>query len=135
MDTLYASVSDNCDADIELQLLSEEEFSGSCAGSYLLTYVAMDACGNADTLIQSFDLTDTEAPVFTFVPQDTTLSCDDDFGVGSLGAAEAMDNCDSEVEIGYSDALSCSTTAPERPRSSAPGRPRTSVATTRRWIS
>ena len=83
MDTLYASVSDNCDADIELQLLSEEEFSGSCASSYLLTYVAMDACGNADTLIQSIDLTDTEAPVFTFVPQDTTLSCDDDFGVGT----------------------------------------------------
>ena len=105
MDTLYASVSDNCDADIELQLLSEEEFSGSCAGNYLLTYVAMDACGNADTLIQSIDLTDTEAPVFTFVPQDTTLSCDDDFGVGSLGTAEAMDNCDSEVEIGYSDSL------------------------------
>ena len=105
MDTLYASVSDNCDQDIALELLSEGEYSGSCAGSYLLTYVAMDACGNADTLIQSVDLIDTEAPVFTSVPQDTTLSCDDDFGTGSLGAAEAVDNCDSEVEIGYADSI------------------------------
>ena len=54
MDTLYASVSDNCDADIELQLLSEEEFSGFVPATPL-TYVAMDACGNADTLIQSID--------------------------------------------------------------------------------
>ena len=103
MDTVYASVADNCDADIELQLLSEEEFSGSCAGSYLLTYIAVDACGNADTLIQSIDLTDTEAPVFTVIPQDTTLSCDDAFDVGSLGAAEAIDNCDADVDISYSD--------------------------------
>ena len=105
MDTLYASVSDNCDPNIVLELLSEEEYSGSCAGSYLLTYVAIDACGNADTLIQSVDLTDTEAPVFTFVPQDTTLSCDEDFGTESLGAAEAVDNCDSAVEIGFSDSI------------------------------
>ena len=104
-DTLYASVSDNCDADIALVLLSEAEFSGSCAGSYLLTYVAMDQCGNADTLIQSVNLIDSEAPVFTFVPQDTTLSCDNDFTVGSLGAAEAVDNCTSEVEIAYSDSI------------------------------
>ena len=105
MDTLYADVTDNCDADVALVLLSEIEVSGSCAGSYLLTYTAMDACGNADTLVQSVDLVDTEAPVFTFIPQDTTLSCDHDYTVGSLGAAEAVDNCDSDVEIGYADSI------------------------------
>lgn len=115
MDTLYATVSDNCDAEIALELLSQAEFSGSCAGSYLLTYVAVDQCGNSDTLIQSVNLIDSEAPEFTFIPQDTTMSCDNDFTVGSLGAAEAIDNCDSEVEIGYTDSITylndCSGTA------------------------
>ncbi len=105
MDTLYASVSDNCDDTVELELLSDEEFSGSCAGSYLRTYVATDQCGNSDTLIQSINLIDTEAPEFTFIPQDTTLSCDNDYSVGSLGAAEAVDNCDPEVEISFSDSI------------------------------
>ena len=105
MDTVYAEVTDNCDPDVELVLLNEIEVSGSCAGSYLLTYAAMDACGNADTLVQSIDLVDTEAPVFTFIPQDTTLSCDNDYTVGSLGAAQAADGCDSDVEIGYSDSI------------------------------
>ena len=81
MDTLYATVSDNCDATVQLELLSDEEFSGSCAGSYLRTYVATDQCGNSDTLIQSIDLIDTEAPEFTLIPQDTTLSCDNDYSV------------------------------------------------------
>ena len=105
MDTLYAEVTDNCDAGVSLALVDELEVSGSCAGSYLLTYAAMDACGNVDTLVQSVDLIDTEAPVFTFIPQDTTLSCDHDYTVGSLGAAEAVDNCDADVEIGYSDSI------------------------------
>ena len=105
MDTLYAEVTDNCDTSIELELLSEVEFSGSCAGSYLLTYAAVDQCGNTDTLIQSVNLIDTEAPVFTFIPQDTTMSCDNDYTVGSLGAAEAVDNCDSDVEIAYTDSI------------------------------
>ena len=105
MDTLYATVSDNCDATVQLELLSDEEFSGSCAGSYLRTYVATDQCGNSDTLIQSIDLIDTEAPEFTLIPQDTTLSCDNDYSVGSLGAAEAMDNCDPEVDITYTDSI------------------------------
>ena len=105
VDTLFATVSDNCDATVELSILSDNEFSGSCAGSYLRTYVATDACGNSDTLIQTINLVDTEAPVFTFIPQDTTLSCDHDYTVGSLGAAEAIDNCDSEVEISYTDSV------------------------------
>ena len=105
VDTLFATVSDNCDADVALEVLSDNEFSGSCAGSYLRTYVATDACGNSDTLIQTINLIDTEAPEFTFVPQDTTLSCDNDYTVGSLGAAEAEDNCDGEVEISYTDTI------------------------------
>ncbi len=67
--------------------------------------MATDLCGNSDTLIQSIDLIDTEAPEFTVIPQDTSLSCDNDYSVGSLGAAEATDNCDSEVEITYSDSI------------------------------
>ena len=105
MDTLYATVSDNCDDSVELELLSDEEFSGSCAGSYMRTYVATDQCGNSDTLLQAINLVDTESPVFTFIPQDTTMSCDNDYTVGSLGAAEAVDNCDPEVEISYEDSI------------------------------
>ena len=106
VDTLFAMVSDNCDATVELEVLSDMEISGSCAGSYVRTYAATDACGNSDTLTQVINLIDTEAPVFTFVPQDTTLSCDHDYTVGSLGAAEAIDNCDSEVQISYVDSIS-----------------------------
>ena len=105
MDTLYATVEDNCDETVTLEAISDEEFSGSCAGSYLRTYVATDQCGNSDTLIQAINLLDTESPEFTFIPQDTTLSCDNDYTVGSLGAAEAEDNCDPEVEISYADSM------------------------------
>jgi hypothetical protein len=105
VDTIFATATDNCDDNLTLEVISDNEFSGSCAGSYLRTYVATDGCGNTDTLIQTINLIDTEAPVFTFVPQDTTLSCDADYTVGSLGAAEAEDNCDPEVEISYTDSV------------------------------
>ena len=77
--TMYeVMAADNCDDDAAITILSNNEVSGSCAGSILRTYQAVDDCGNISTFEQTINLTDDEAPTFDIVcPADVTLSADE----------------------------------------------------------
>lgn len=97
LDTL-ASATDNCGA-VTLTF-TEAPVSGGCVmpyGRYERVYSAEDECGNVSTFNQFFTLVDTVNPVFTTVPADLTLECDEPVPTDEL--VEATDNCDNNVSI------------------------------------
>jgi hypothetical protein len=74
-------------------------------GSTVVTWTATDECGNTTTCTQTVTVIDTQAPVIV-CPQDVTIQCDasvDPNANPSLGVATAVDNCDQDVAITYSD--------------------------------
>ena len=97
-----ASASDLCGS-ASVVLVSSNQVSGSCAGSYLHVYKAIDECGNESaTMDQVVNLIDETAPTFTLnCPADQDLFTDDncyaDTSVGANGSAtfsDLADNCD-----------------------------------------
>ena len=97
-----ASASDLCGS-ASVVLVSSNQVSGSCAGSYLHVYKAIDECGNESaTMDQVVNLIDETAPTFTLnCPADQDLFTDDncyaDTSVGANGSAtfsDLDDNCD-----------------------------------------
>ena len=100
--------------DSEVVLVSVTEVSGSCAGSYIHTYKAVDDCDNeSETFGQVVNLLDETAPTFTLhCPADQQLYTDDncqaDTSVetnGSASFSDLADNCDEapEAEISHED--------------------------------
>lgn len=65
------------------------------------TYAATDACGNtnADLFTITVNITDTQAPVFTGVPNDMTIGCDDPYPNEATLFANlaATDACDGDL--------------------------------------
>ena len=59
----------------------------------------MDGCGNTSTFEQLLVFVDVEDPVFTFVPDDLTITCED--GDFPLDNALAIDAC-TEVTVSVS---------------------------------
>ncbi len=51
------------------------------------TWTVTDGCGNSDTAVQNITIVDTEGPVFTSVPANLELGCNDDIPM-SLATAE-----------------------------------------------
>ncbi|WP_272152207.1 hypothetical protein, partial [Tenacibaculum aiptasiae] len=59
--------------------------------------------GNTTTHIQSITVEDTKAPEFVeSLPANTTVSCD---AIPEAAILTATDNCDSEVTVNYSEAI------------------------------
>ena len=101
LDTL-ATATDNCGA-VSLSF-TETPVSGGCStpyGVYERVYSAEDECGNITMMSQFFMLVDTIAPIFTLVPADLSLSCEEP--VPADEAVEVMDNCDMDVVITMSE--------------------------------
>ena len=98
-------VTDNCDDTVKLSYedIPIDEF---CPGFYefIRFWTAMDSCGNTSFCEQYIVVYDTIKPVIT-CPADTTIDCTADTSVASLGMATAVDNCDSNLVITYSDAV------------------------------
>ena len=97
------SATDDCDQSPKLTYSEETPQQGSCAGSYVLIrkWSATDKCGNVTTKTQKVTVFDNQAPTFTFVPADATISCEQ--MVPGAGQAQADDNCDSDVTITVQD--------------------------------
>ncbi|MBX7052937.1 MAG: hypothetical protein K1X54_12935, partial [Flavobacteriales bacterium] len=56
------------------------------------TWTAIDNCGNISSFVQHIEVSDSEAPVFTFVPSDMTVTCGETV---PSSEAIAIDNCGS----------------------------------------
>ena len=69
------------------------------SGNNLVTWSATDANGNTSTFTQNVWIKDAEAPVFTAMPADLTVSCN---AVPSLINPVVTDNCDAAPAISFS---------------------------------
>ncbi|MCC6462357.1 MAG: SprB repeat-containing protein, partial [Saprospiraceae bacterium] len=89
-------VSDNCDPapGLVFSEISTQSNNGACTDfNYTIsrTWVATDRCGNSTLGLQVIFVVDTEAPVFTNVPDNITAACD---AIPALATPSVTDNCD-----------------------------------------
>ena len=103
--TTYGLTASDACSDITVAIVDVPLAEGPCAGAFERTYTVSDACGNDTVLSQIVHLYDSIAPVFTHVPADTTLLCNEAWNLDSLGTAMAEDNCLGSVTISYSDSV------------------------------
>jgi FlaG/FlaF family flagellin (archaellin) len=89
-----ATATDNCDPDPEITFV-DDTLSTTCPLEITRTWIATDACGNADSCVQNIRVVDETAPVIV-CPADTTFECDN---VGNFGVATATDNCDANPRV------------------------------------
>ena len=68
---------DNCAAQIEKTFTETMTGGGDCDLTFIYrTWSTEDQCGNSDTYVQTITRGDTGGPVFTFLPPDVTVECD-----------------------------------------------------------
>lgn len=81
-----------------LLLASVDTLMVDCPGTFTLvrTFTATDACGNTAEAQQTVQFVDDVAPAFTFVPADTTLSCEQDL---PTNLPMATDDCSLPVTV------------------------------------
>jgi hypothetical protein len=96
---------DNCDPDLDITFEDEITSMDDCQTVTQRTWSAEDNCGNVSTCVQFITQIDTQMPTIT-CPADTTLECDSDFDPSITGAATAIDDCDTDVEISFADQIS-----------------------------
>ncbi|WP_297085586.1 HYR domain-containing protein [uncultured Draconibacterium sp.] len=103
---------DNCAPDTFLinhtTYYDHDTLPGLCGSSYSFTrtWVVTDEAGNFTEDDQLIYVEDLSAPVFTWLPNDTALSCVSDTTPAALGGmATANDNCDNNVAISYYDVV------------------------------
>ena len=96
---------DNCDA---APVVTFEEIItvGACEGSYTIvrTWTATDECGNSASQLQTITVVDTTAP-FVTPPADVTVECDESTDPAETGTATAVDNCDPNPGVTYTDTV------------------------------
>ncbi len=76
----------------------DQTFSGGCLGTLVRTYTFTDSCGNSASAQQFIKLEDTQAPVLSGVPQNTSASPNQ---LPAVPEVTATDNSGVEVKINY----------------------------------
>ena len=90
-----ASATDNCTAEEDITLTTFNSLPPTdCPQERILErrFLATDLCGNSTLEIQTVTVTDNDLPFFTYVPADTSFSCDEE---PMLEDAVATDDCSS----------------------------------------
>lgn len=99
------TATDNCGDAVTITFTDSSAPAANCAGGTVTRlWTATDVCGNSATASQTLTFVDTEAPVFTSVPSDATISCD---SIPVFGTVTVIDSCDTMVTLD-----STTTTAP-----------------------
>ncbi len=97
-----SDTSDNCDPN---PIVSYNQDSVSLGWDYQLTrtWIATDACGNADTCTQVITVEDKTAPTFDQpgCPADVTVECDNN--IPTAPTLTATDNCDPAPTVSFSE--------------------------------
>lgn len=83
---------DACGGYVQITFLGQTSTAGSCPYNYVLTrtWRADDLCGNTSTASQTITVVDTQAPNFTSVPPNVTVTC---ANIPDVGIALASDAC------------------------------------------
>ncbi|MFN4255557.1 MAG: SdrD B-like domain-containing protein, partial [Saprospiraceae bacterium] len=95
------TATDACDPNVPV-LFSENITPGACADAYTIvrTWSATDDCGNTATASQTIQVQDNAAPTFAGFPIDVTVTCG---SIPALANPTATDNCDTDVNISFSE--------------------------------
>ncbi len=99
--------SDNCDG-VGVAAGAEVSDGLTCPETITRTWFITDACGNTATETQIITVLDTQSPLFTGAPSDTTVQCLGDLPV--MANLAWIDNCDgagSVIGVDISDGQSC----------------------------
>ena len=96
-DPVAVSATDNCTEEVEV-VFTETITDGACPQSYTITrtWAVTDCSGNGSFALQTIEVEDSTAPVFTDVPSDQDNQCEE-----APYTSAASDNC-SEVVISES---------------------------------
>jgi hypothetical protein len=94
---------DNCG--VATVICSTEVIEEDDCGNYsaIVTCVATDECGNSSQISYTIDVLDTTAPALMDTPADLVLDCEDD--VPAAVEVTAMDNCDNDIMVSFSEEL------------------------------
>ena len=92
-------ITDNCDTNVTV-LFSETIISSECPDKFTMrrVWVATDACNNQDSIVQEFQVQDTENPIVIVLPDDMTLECDETIPEGNV---VVDDNCSDQVNFSF----------------------------------
>ncbi len=96
-------VSDNCDNNVDVSFY-EQILPSECPDKFIIQriWVATDACNNKDSIVQEYQVQDTENPIVIVLPDDLTLACDEAIPDGN---PLVDDNCSDEVNITFTEQL------------------------------
>ncbi|HZV70832.1 MAG TPA: hypothetical protein VFG10_14855, partial [Saprospiraceae bacterium] len=110
-----ATATDACGSDFTLNS-NDVITPGECAGSYSTTrtWTATDACGNVSFATQTINVLDITAPLIT-CPADITVLFGESTAHTNTGSATAIDNCDQNPQISYTDSTPDNTCSSENP--------------------
>ncbi|SHI87709.1 gliding motility-associated C-terminal domain-containing protein, partial [Algibacter luteus] len=73
-----------------------------CEGDKIYTYTYTDCAGNESVYTYTYTVKDTIAPVLT-LPANVTAECSDDLSTTNFGTASAVDNCDPNPVVTFTD--------------------------------
>ena len=99
--TINVTATDNC-GNVTVTHVGDVDDGNTCPKTITRTYRATDDCGNSVDVTQTITVDDTIAPVIT-CPPDVTVECGESTDPSNTGSATAADNCDTDVEVAYSD--------------------------------
>ncbi len=95
------TATDNC-GNVTITYIGDADDVNTCPRTITRTYRATDSCGNLANVTQTIAVNDTIAPVITCAAN-VTIKCDESTDPSITGNATATDNCDTDVEVTYSD--------------------------------
>ena len=100
-----ATAVDNCDANPTVVFSDVVSAIVGNNSTITRTWMATDTNSNVGNAVQVITVTDTAAPVVT-APTDTAISCEDDSSPSATGTATAVDNCDANPTVAFTDVVS-----------------------------
>lgn len=92
------TATDICDPNITVEF--EENVGTESCASITRVWSATDNCGNTSIITQVLTMIDHEAPTILNVPENITTNCND---IPTVPDLEAIDNCDEEVDISFTE--------------------------------
>jgi hypothetical protein len=98
------TATDSCSPTLAFSLVSDSGVVGRCPGTVTRVYRATDACGNFGQVTQTITVDDTIPPVISG-PTNAIVQCGTSLDPSNTGLATATDNCDTNVNITYSDSV------------------------------
>jgi hypothetical protein len=95
----YVSAKDECEKNVKVHF-KESEVSLSEHGTLVMqrSWIAMDACGNANEMLQRIVVSDSEAPVLVGVDEDVDVECT---AIPKPCEVVSYDNCDTENYVEF----------------------------------